>query len=702
MIRRIELHNFATHQDTEIEFGNGKNIIIGQTGSGKTNLLQAIDFAFLGDVQGATLPELIADGAESTEVFLDYVDSRTNQSYRIHRTLSRDSDGKVDHVCSITNLETNEQVQKPEPVRKTLEALGVEQSVFRYVVHVPQGRFADILQETQDRKAVLDRLFRISQLENTYHDLGVHEGPITQIEKRKQDKLVDKAKLEETASRLAQDQDQLQKLTQEQQTKQQKFDETKKKQDQLTAIAQPIEQNLTQINDLDIKLKNAKAMSQTCAIQISKLLPQLHELLDSEEYDKIKAVDSQTTRKYMNKLQSEFPTLSTERDKLETQHTESIKIAAATKSKHDSAVEERAVLQKQLDDINKYLEGKGERPNIECDKCGSILTPNQWAKHIDETKEKRDQIETQINQLHEQFSSQTLSSEEVDKKLETARTKVDHQGKVIGILEQLTTQREETEKAAISEKQILQEEKKVILELRKLLSIDPVQSDNKVVEEARLVHSQLEFLSQQLQQMEIELKSYDTNVLKPQQKRVDDAQEAAERVKDLEPQIRADTKRIELLRTIRNAFREIQPAVRRNFVFRITASANDYLERLYGGSEIENFEFSEDYEFIVTRAGHKRHAHRLSGGQQVLASMAFLMALSEVLSQLDFLILDEPTTHLDENRRKELVNVLENLRRVPQLIIVDHHRELLAAADTRFQVTLTPEGQSHVAEINEQ
>ena len=123
--------------------------------------------------------------------------------------------------------------------------------------------------------------------------------------------------------------------------------------------------------------------------------------------------------------------------------------------------------------------------------------------------------------------------------------------------------------------------------------------------------------------------------------------------------------------------------------------------RLYGGSEIENFEFSEEYEFIVTRAGHKRHAHRLSGGQQVLASMAFLMALSEVLSQLDFLILDEPTTHLDENRRKELVNVLENLKRVPQLIIVDHHPELLEAADTRFQVTLNNEGQSQVMEMSE-
>jgi len=216
-----------------------------------------------------------------------------------------------------------------------------------------------------------------------------------------------------------------------------------------------------------------------------------------------------------------------------------------------------------------------------------------------------------------------------------------------------------------------------------------------------LIQSQTKSIPKQLQQMESDLTSYETNVLTPQKKRVDDAQRAKEKIKDLEPQITIDTKRIELLQTIRNAFREIQPAVRRNFVTRITTSANDYLARLYGGSEIENFEFSENYEFMVTRAGHKRHAHRLSGGQQVLASMAFLMALSEVLSDLDFLILDEPTTHLDENRRRELVNVLENLRRVPQLIIVDHHPELLAAAETRFQVSLNNQGQSEVSQTVE-
>lgn len=701
MIRRIELHNFATHPDTEIEFGNGKNIIIGQTGSGKTNLLQAIDFAFLGEVQGATLPELVADGAESAEVFLDYVDSRTSQTYRIHRTLSRDADGKVDHACSITNLETNEQVKKPDPVRKTLESLGVEQSVFRYVVHVPQGRFADILQETIDRKAVLDRLFRISQLEDAHHELGVHEGPITQIEKRKQDKLLDKAKLEETASRLGQEQEQLQKLSQERQTKQQQLDEISKRHDQLTAIAQPIEQHLTEITDLNTKLEKAKAMSDTCTIQIGNLLPQLRELLDSDEYEKIEAIDSRTTRKYMNKLAADQPTLSTERDKLELEHAESIKKAATTKSKHDNAVEQRTSFQKQLDDINKYLEGKGERPIIECDKCGSILTPDQWTKHIDETRKKHDQLDTEITQLQGQFSSETQLSEGLHKKLEEAKRRFDNQGKTIGILEQLATQQEDIEKATNSQEQILEQERSVILEFRKLLSIESTEPDIEVVEKARLVHSQLESMPEQIRHMKEDLDSYDANVLGPQQKRVDEAQGAAEKVKELDPEIRLDTKRIELLQTIRNAFREIQPAVRRNFVFRITASANDYLTRLYGGSEIENFEFSEEYEFIVTRAGHKRHAHRLSGGQQVLASMAFLMALSEVLSQLDFLILDEPTTHLDENRRKELVNVLENLRRVPQLIIVDHHQELLKAADTRFQVTLNNEGQSQVGQMSE-
>ena len=57
-------------------------------------------------------------------------------------------------------------------------------------------------------------------------------------------------------------------------------------------------------------------------------------------------------------------------------------------------------------------------------------------------------------------------------------------------------------------------------------------------------------------------------------------------------------------------------------------------------------------------------------------------------------------SHLDENRRRELVTVLENLRRVPQLIVVDHHPELLEAADTQFRITLAQDGRSHVEQAD--
>ena len=700
MIRRLELHNFATHEDTEIEFENNKNIIIGQTGSGKTNLLQAIDFAFLGSEQGANLEELIADGADSAEVILDYLDPRSNQNYRIHRTLARRADGGADHVCSITNLETNETVRKPDPVRKTLEALGVEASVFRYVVHVPQGKFADVLQEGQDRKSVLDRLFKIAQLEETYHELGVQEGPIKKIQDRKEATRLEKARLEGDASKFDQEQALYQKLIQERKTKQQKLDGTKREHEQLKANAPTIGDKIGRVDSLDTKLSQARALVQTSKTSIKNLLSQMQGLLPNEEFSMIETLDAPKTYEHLIKLETELKNLTTERDHLDEANSESVKKSASAQSRYDEASKQKSSIEKQLEGIYSYLDGKGEQPEIRCDKCGSLLTPEQWVKHTTEIKSKLGETETEVRTTNEQWSNETLSGKRIQENLGVAKAHVENQSKAIGIISQLATQREERNRAEVSESQLLEERNRTISELRSL-SGNAEQSDDEILQKSRIIPAHLESLLEQIEDSQRVLTSYDDDVLTPQGRRVETAKQADTKAKELQPQIDLDIKRIEMLQTVRTAFREIQPAVRKGFVIKVTASANDYLKRLYGGAEIESFEFSEDYEFLVTRAGHKRHAHRLSGGQQVLASMAFLMALSEVLSELDFLILDEPTTHLDEDRRKELVSVLGNLRRVPQLVIVDHHPELLAAADTRFQVALNSEGQSEVTELTE-
>jgi len=699
MIRRIRLLNFATHEDTEIELGEGKNAVIGATGSGKTNLLLALDFAFTGEVPGTTLSELIADDADTAEVILDYLEPRTGQNYRIHRTLTRNATGGASHECSFMNLDTAETIKKPEAVQKTLLALGVDPSVFRHVVHVAQGKFADTLEETQERKNSLDKLFRISQLESTYQELGRQDAPIQQIETRKHAKLEKRSGLETAASKLSEEQANLEKIVQERQRKQTQLEEATKERDKLEHASRQNMETLSKLDAVEEKLRNTSAAVQSGTTQVEALISKLRQLLPPQDCEKIQKQTSTETTAHLGLMNSSLRGLKAEEDSLNESHTQSLKQSAASQSQISLAEDEKKATAEQIATIQRYLEGKGEQPQIQCDKCGTILTRDQWGKHIGEEEKELQELQAKIAELGKKLETERTLTDKYGERLEDIRSTHDKLKGAVLLLEQLATQRQELETATDSKSQLSQQKSNLVTDLRSLLHSESASPDDDVTDQARSLKQKLENLSGQVRDLGEEVKRCDEYYLDPQKKRVADAEEAASQLKKLEPEIKLDERKIALLQTIRTGLREIQPAVRRSFVSRITQSANDYLKRLYGGAEIESFELTEDYEFLVTRAGHKRHANRLSGGQQVLASMAFLLALSEVLSQLDFLILDEPTTHLDENRRKELVTVLENLRRVPQLIIVDHHAELLEAADTRFRVTLASDGKSHIDQI---
>jgi len=700
MIRRIRLLNFATHEDTEIEFGNGKNVVIGATGSGKTNLLLALDFAFTGEVQGTTLSELIADDAETAEVILDYLEPRTGQNYRIHRILTRNASGGASHECSFINPDTGETVKKPEAVQKTLQTLGVDPSVFRHVVHVAQGKFADTLEQTQERKNSLDKLFRISQLENTYQELGRQEGPIQQIESRRQSKLRTKSGLEAAAIKLSEEQANLEKMIQERQWKQTQLEEATKERDKLEQASKQNAEILSRLDVAEENLRNGNAAVQSVMAQVDTLLSKLRQLLSPEDCTSIQKQTSEETTAHLGMLNSSIHGLEAEERSLNESHTHRLQQSAATQSEINLVEGERKTTADQMAAVQRYLEGKGEQPQVQCDKCGTMLSRDQWGKHVAEEQKALEELQAKIKELAKRFETEKISADKYNKRLEEVRSNLEKLKGAGLLVEQLVTQRQQLENATASKTQFLQQKSKLLDELRSLLHAEPTLSDDEVTDQARTLRKRLEDLSDQVRGLAEELQRYDEYHLSPQKKRVADAEEAASQLKKLEPEIRLDERKIALLQTIRTSLREIQPAIRRSFISRITVSANDYLKRLYGGAEIESFELTEDYEFLVTRSGHKRRANRLSGGQQVLASMAFLLALSEVLSQLDFLILDEPTTHLDENRRRELVTVLENLRRVPQLMVVDHHPELLEAADTRFRITLAQDGRSHVEQVD--
>ncbi|HXX06428.1 MAG TPA: SMC family ATPase, partial [Candidatus Bathyarchaeia archaeon] len=73
----------------------------------------------------------------------------------------------------------------------------------------------------------------------------------------------------------------------------------------------------------------------------------------------------------------------------------------------------------------------------------------------------------------------------------------------------------------------------------------------------------------------------------------------------------------------------------------------------------------------------------LSGGEKVSLALALRFGMAHLMgsSNLGFIILDEPTTHLDQERRKSLVNVLTqafeaNLDTISQFVIITHDSEI--------------------------
>ena len=77
----------------------------------------------------------------------------------------------------------------------------------------------------------------------------------------------------------------------------------------------------------------------------------------------------------------------------------------------------------------------------------------------------------------------------------------------------------------------------------------------------------------------------------------------------------------------------------------------------------------------------------LSGGERSLTSIALLFALSQV-NPPPFLVLDETDAALDEVNSRKYGDMIENLSRQTQLVVVTHNRETMSRADILYGVTL--------------
>ncbi|NOS62045.1 MAG: AAA family ATPase, partial [Nitrosarchaeum sp.] len=117
----------------------------------------------------------------------------------------------------------------------------------------------------------------------------------------------------------------------------------------------------------------------------------------------------------------------------------------------------------------------------------------------------------------------------------------------------------------------------------------------------------------------------------------------------------------------------------------ISTKSSEYLTLL--NTKIQRISLSEKVRDISITCYSKNEIldlESLSGGEQVSVALALRLGMASLLgaSNLNLMILDEPTTHLDAERKKSLVDVLSQLSDITnvgkpmQFIIITHDSEI--------------------------
>jgi chromosome segregation protein len=113
----------------------------------------------------------------------------------------------------------------------------------------------------------------------------------------------------------------------------------------------------------------------------------------------------------------------------------------------------------------------------------------------------------------------------------------------------------------------------------------------------------------------------------------------------------------------------------------------------------DDVEVEEGIEIAVTLP-HKRikGLHMLSGGERALTSIALIFAMSQV-NPPPFLILDETDAALDEANSRRYGDMIENLSRKSQLILITHNRETMSRAGVLYGITMGADGASKLLSV---
>jgi DNA repair protein SbcC/Rad50 len=699
MIKAIELVNFISHSRTLLAFNRGVTIFVGQNGSGKSSIIDAITFALYGQHTRKTNKNLVRRGSEFSWLNLRFsVGSKEYNAYRQLGSNGQSQLAKFDQVLDSGNIvEKNvvsgERKQFGDSMSGEIaKTLGIDYKKLRVAAVVQQGELSSIIDsKPKEFKELLNSLIGIDRLDTAYQTMY-------EVVDRFRERLRDKNG---------------------------GFDDK-----QIASIKSAIQSKNTDLQDAENQLKKLEAQRDMLKEQIfhteneiqrmEPLILQSRELHSMEDA-LVKYVTSKRISMAQEVERLEGLVNETRESLKAISEKEEVEINLQMIKSEIEEMENRIVLnERENGRLNGVLECAKRiemRDDGTCPLCGSpvqVEIQNIFDLNIIDSEIRR-KIEERKKLLTEKVGLKTEEKimEGKEKKIESAEmflasTCVEGSKSILDLESELERGKSDLLRIPEILTKINDARQLEIDDFSKSLidNIINLRSQTKGLKMQDYTNSKLKKTKLTNELLDLNTKLGGVEVIIRECKNTIDTSNKI--LLELEDAVGL-LNNLEKIRS--KVFNRDGPvALRlRSWVLKVlSAKASEYLSMFkIGISKIDLTEKARDVQVTCYGTYGDIDMDSLSGGEKVAVALALRLAIAQMVSlnKLDFIILDEPTIHLDEERRKSLVNIIsdffkEGLGPLSQIIIITHDAEIFEDSDVDdvFRFTMGANGSVVVPE----
>ena len=665
MITSIELGDFLAHSETKLEFEKGVTIFVGENGAGKSSIIDGITFSLFGQHTRKSNKGLIKRGSNQGYSKIEF--SINGKQYETVRKIDSKG-GLVATFSEITKegrveIAAGERKQFGESMTEQVEkTIGMDFEKLKIASIVQQGELNSIINaKPKEFKELLNAIIGIDKLDVASESM----------------KKVTKEFREKIKTDLGYDDTHIEILERDLERSQQEIKEAEPEKNQLELKQKQIHEELKKLQkELEIETPKIDKIKQL-ELRKDELLRYVKETM-KEIQQKI----SENERKIRDcegcfdeiKLKVDF---ESKIQKVEEAVDDTLRKIQEMTSQIASLKEKQ------------ILASKLQLKDNKCPVCDSIvekLNPFFQEEHI---KEEIIKLQENIKLKEKERDMYTQKKKEFLEKVQKTRdAEATLRAHSINTKEELIEIQKETQ---------IQKVKLPMTDNSDLKEISQIDDHSKGIFENILKlevdtkgFSEKEFLNLKntISEKQTSLSQMDQQIGGILEK-IDKAKRQIETIQKVILELKIVKKYVSKLDKVQtNIFSRdgsVATSLRSWALNSISVKASEYLSFL--NTKIQRIALSEKARDVSIACYSKTEVlelESLSGGEKVSVALALRLGMASLLgsSNLNLMILDEPTTHLDAERKKSLVRVLSQLTEISnsqtpmQFLIITHDAEI--------------------------